>query len=1143
MPLNSVRALGALSFLFAFANAHAQVGSGAVSYGAGGASQNFDALAGTQGSTGSTLPTGWYFVETGSNANTTYLIDDGTSTSGNTFSYGSSGAGDRAFGGLGSGSLTTTIGAQLRNDTGATLNDLAVSFVTEQWRLGDLNGVDRLVFAYSTNATSLSTGAWTAVSALDAVSPVTSGSPGTALNGNAAANRAAISATLTNLALAANGTLWIRWSDANDAGVDDALAVDDVILGTPVDNPPAVASSVPAHNTAGHAFDTSVTVNFTESVSVGGSWFSLSCGAGPLPATATAGPASSFTITPSAALGYSKLCNLTVVASQVSDLDGTIDPMQFNEVIQFETEADDPPSVTATMPGSNATEVPRAANLSVTFNEPVNALPAAFRVFCPHTPETALPFALSSDDDTTFILDPNSDLPASTACRLEVIAAQVTDRDGTTHAMLLDERVGFSTAALAPPEVISTVPAKNATTFPSTGDLQVSFDTSVTLSAGAFTLTCAQSTGISLTPNAPSGANFTLTTGTSLVAGDSCTFTIVAANVTSGDGLHPDSNEVVNFTVAATGAGNYYAGIDASSCAVLRTGLHNLIDDHTAFPYSNSGTAVTDTWDILVQADQNPLNASEILEVYENAHYAKVVMGNSNYNKEHTWPNSYGFNDLNGSTGSVPQSSAYSDTHMLYLSDDEYNSNRGSKPYANCADTSGCTPDLTLAYNGVGGGPANYASGNHNWKKSDNGGEAFGSYEVWSHRKGDMARAVLYMDIRYEGGVATDGNTVGQSEPDLVVTDDRNLIHSRRSTSSGTAYMGLKSALLAWHAADPPDEHEQLRNALIQSYQGNRNPFIDHPEWAECVFSCNCGANQAPSFTSSPVTVATEDQVYSYTVVATDANGNAMTLTAPVKPAWLTLTATGNGSATLSGTPTNAQVGMHNVTLRVSDGIAAPVDQAFTITVSNVNNAPAFTSSPAMGATEDALYSYNVTTTDVDAGATLVLTAPVMPAWLSLTTTGNGIATLSGTPTNAEVGTHNVTLRVSDGIAAAVDQVFTITVSNTNDAPVVAQPLVNRTAQEGVAITAFSVATGFSDVDVGDDLDFSQTGLPAGLVLDAETGQISGTPSAGSAIPSVTVTITATDTGGLTAQQSFLYEVTAAGDGLVIFDNGFEGNN
>ena len=98
---------------------------------------------------------------------------------------------------------------------------------------------------------------------------------------------------------------------------------------------------------------------------------------------------------------------------------------------------------------------------------------------------------------------------------------------------------------------------------------------------------------------------------------------------------------------------------------------------------------------------------------------------------------------------------------------------------------------------------------------------------------------MFYMAIRYEGG--THGLT-GSAEPDLVLTDNTSLIVSSGGNTTGTAYMGRLSVLLEWHAQDPPDDDERRRNEVIYSYQGNRNPFVDHPEWAECLFNdVGCG--------------------------------------------------------------------------------------------------------------------------------------------------------------------------------------------------------------------------------------------------------------------------------------------------------------
>lgn len=48
--------------------------------------------------------------------------------------------------------------------------------------------------------------------------------------------------------------------------------------------------------------------------------------------------------------------------------------------------------------------------------------------------------------------------------------------------------------------------------------------------------------------------------------------------------------------------------------------------------------------------------------------------------------------------------------------------------------------------------------------------------------------------------------------------------------------MGKLSTLLKWHIEDPVDDFERNRNEVIFSYQGNRNPYIDHPEFVEMIY-------------------------------------------------------------------------------------------------------------------------------------------------------------------------------------------------------------------------------------------------------------------------------------------------------------------
>ncbi|MCP4544340.1 MAG: hypothetical protein GY832_45090 [Chloroflexi bacterium] len=246
------------------------------------------------------------------------------------------------------------------------------------------------------------------------------------------------------------------------------------------------------------------------------------------------------------------------------------------------------------------------------------------------------------------------------------------------------------------------------------------------------------------------------------------------------------------------------------------------------------------------------------------------------------------------------------------------------------------------------------------------------------------------------------------------------------------------------------------------------------------------------AFSSSPNTSVDEDSPYSYTVSATDDDvGAVLAFSVPVSPTWLSLADNGDGTATLTGTPLNDDVGANNVTLQVTDGISA-TPQVFTITVANTNDAPEFDSSPLTTAVEDSLYSYAISGSDVDTGAVLAFSAPVSPTWLSLADNGDGTATLSGTPLNDDVGANNVTLQVSDGISSST-QVFSVTVSNTNDAPTFGSS-PNTSVDED---SPYSYAVSAADDDVGAVLAFSAPVSPTWLSL-ADNGDgsatLSGTP-------------------------------------------------
>ena len=182
------------------------------------------------------------------------------------------------------------------------------------------------------------------------------------------------------------------------------------------------------------------------------------------------------------------------------------------------------------------------------------------------------------------------------------------------------------------------------------------------------------------------------------------------------------------------------------------------------------------------------------------------------------------------------------------------------------------------------------------------------------------------------------------------------------------------------------------------------------------------------------------------------------------------------------------------LTLTADDG----EDQGYDTTnvnvfINSVNDAPIFTSAGDTTATEDSMYSYSIISSDVDEGDELVITASTIPGWFQLVDNGDGTGTLEGIPENSDVDDHAVVLRVTDGSGAYAIQSFTITVANTNDAPVFTSEADTTAVEDEV----YSYLVTANDVDGGDALELSAPTLPSWLDFSDNgdgTGILSGTP-------------------------------------------------
>lgn len=216
----------------------------------------------------------------------------------------------------------------------------------------------------------------------------------------------------------------------------------------------------------------------------------------------------------------------------------------------------------------------------------------------------------------------------------------------------------------------------------------------------------------------------------------------------------------------------------------LKHKLNETIDNHNPLSYK-------EVIEALKIIHEDPFNDNNIICFYSGWSYPKSEFGNGteSWNREHIWSKSHGgFN--NGS----PEGT---DLHHVFPTDASVNSAKNNRDFdvsnKEYIDKSGTTNCYYTTYT---------------WEPRD---------EV----KGDVARVLFYMATRYEGK---------NGELDLELVD------YTFSAPDGEPYYGNLSTLLRWHYEDPVDKIEVKRNNLIQKIQGNRNPFIDHPEFVFLIW-------------------------------------------------------------------------------------------------------------------------------------------------------------------------------------------------------------------------------------------------------------------------------------------------------------------
>ena len=264
---------------------------------------------------------------------------------------------------------------------------------------------------------------------------------------------------------------------------------------------------------------------------------------------------------------------------------------------------------------------------------------------------------------------------------------------------------------------------------------------------------------------------------------------------------------------------DYYAKAVNKSGAALKDALHEIIDGHKQLPYTNPKNKNwfddkhRDVWEALAYTDSacsdefrhcgkvSLLYLDETRDLAQ-AHNKGGPWGCQDFwQREHVWPTSRG--DFKGD-----RYAGYTDLHHIRPADSEINNKRGNYGYNSGGielvyDKSEHCPNRTLS------------------ARLDSNKESF---DPPIRAKGQVARMLFYMDVRYDSS--------SKRMPDLSLKAENVKYDSKKKKP----WIGHLCKLLEWNRRYPPTEFEIRRNERVEQLQGNRNPFIDNPAWADDIW-------------------------------------------------------------------------------------------------------------------------------------------------------------------------------------------------------------------------------------------------------------------------------------------------------------------
>lgn len=377
---------------------------------------------------------------------------------------------------------------------------------------------------------------------------------------------------------------------------------------------------------------------------------------------------------------------------------------------------------------------------------------------------------------------PNADGSASTSCTDNSLTLTLnTDNYGSETSWAVNNNQGSAVA--------------NGSGYAS----NTQYDEQICLTDGIYTLVINDSYGDGMCCSTGNGSyalkqgSTTLASGASFSNTDSTAFTLGSGSG-DGGGTNP----------TPTG---YYVTAQGLSGYALKTELYNIIKDHNAQGYS----AIWNFYDSSAR-DTYFENDNSILDMYsekpngsDSYNYAAVSdqCGNYSgeggcYNREHSFPKSW-------FGGTIEPMN--SDVHHIYATDGYVNSKRSNFPFGEVASAS---------FTSTNGSKLGSAASSLNYSGT--------VFEPIDEFKGDFARAYFYMATRYENVIGTWQTKTTSSN--AVLNGSSNQVFEN----------WVVAMLLNWHNSDPVSQMELDRNQAAFEFQGNRNPYIDHPEFVEMIW-------------------------------------------------------------------------------------------------------------------------------------------------------------------------------------------------------------------------------------------------------------------------------------------------------------------